>query len=81
MRAGQRLPRQLYVGRVRVRLEFKLADFWIGVYPATGEHDLLSGQFEQHVWICLLPTLPIHLSWWRKEPSRPWWGKDPSLQA
>ena len=42
--------------RVHVRLEFKLADCWLGVYwDKAATHT--------HVWICLLPMLPAHF-WW-----------------
>lgn len=39
---------------ISLRLEFKLADCWIGVYWSHQGQTL-------HVWICLLPTLPIHI--------------------
>lgn len=39
--------------RWRVRLEWKLADCWIGIYWA--DH----GGFVD-VWVCLLPCLPLH---------------------
>jgi hypothetical protein len=50
-------PRTPWVplGRVAVRLEWKLADLWVGAFwsfdKATGGD----------VWICLLPCLPIHI--------------------
>lgn len=39
-----------------IRLEYKLQDMWIGLF------------WRRHgsggdVWICLLPCLPIHISW------------------
>jgi hypothetical protein len=42
------------VGRCLARIEFKLADCWIGAYWAKQGDDI-------HVWVCLLPCLPIHL--------------------
>lgn len=69
MREGQNFHPQIYVLGVRVRLEFKLADFWIGGYYDKGEQDWLSGSQEHNLWICILPTLPLHLSWWRTLPS------------
>lgn len=40
----------------RIRLEFKLADCWIGVFwkQQARRHD---------VWVCLLPCLPLHITW------------------
>lgn len=40
--------------RISARLEFKAADCWIGVYW-TRQAEIL------HIWICLLPMLPLHL--------------------
>lgn len=34
---------------MRVRLEFKLQDLWVGAYWRPG-----------HLWVCLLPCLPLH---------------------
>jgi len=62
---------------MKARLEFKPADCWVGVYtekrrrllphsPTAAGCDLSYGEhgvIERHVWICLLPMLPIHLSW------------------
>jgi len=39
---------------LQVRLEFKLADLWVGAFWARRNDGL-------HVWICLLPCLPIHI--------------------
>lgn len=44
--------------RVRVRLEFKLADMWIGAYS---EHN----KYRADIWICLIPCVPLHF-WWLK---------------
>jgi hypothetical protein len=46
--------------KLSVRLEFKLEDFWIGVFWKRS-------QVATHVWICLLPCLPIHLTISAKE--------------
>lgn len=40
-----------------VRLEFKLQDFWIGVFWK-------NRSFDGDIWICLLPCVPIHVSWY-----------------
>jgi hypothetical protein len=41
--------------RTYIRLEFKAQDLWIGAYWHT------SGSITD-IWICLLPTLPIHIT-------------------
>lgn len=46
-----------------IALEFKLADCWIGAYW-TWEKD--GGDRHFHIWLCLLPCLPIHFSLRRK---------------
>lgn len=43
-------------GRLRVALEFKAADLWVGAYWAR------SGG-ATHVWVCLVPMLPVHVEW------------------
>lgn len=45
---------QWNIGRHRVGLEFKLADLWLGAFYARKGDTL-------HVWICVLPCLPLHL--------------------
>lgn len=40
--------------RVRVRMELKVTDFWIGCYPAWSI-------LEIDIWICLIPCFPIHV--------------------
>lgn len=39
---------------MKITLELKLADMWVGAFFKRSG-DVL------HVWICLLPCLPIHL--------------------
>lgn len=60
-------------GRLRVRLEFKLADLWVGAFfrklKAPG---LRARQYD--VWICLIPCFPIHFTWHRK-PETPEWPR------
>lgn len=42
-----------------VRTEFKLGDLWLGIFWKEGE-----GYHESwHLYICLLPCLPIHIKW------------------
>ena len=37
---------------MRVRLEFKLEDCWVGAYWRPG-----------HLWVCVVPMLPLHFMW------------------
>jgi hypothetical protein len=48
----------------RLTLEFKPADLWIGAYWATSTFsDMPHRQARQiDVWVCILPMLPIHLT-------------------
>lgn len=50
------------VGRVswRWRFEFKLPDFWIGVFWRQTASDFLD------VWICFVPCLPLHLQFFKR---------------
>jgi hypothetical protein len=47
----------------RCRLEFKLADFWVGVFWKTVGHCL-------DVWICVVPCLPLHLCFIWHDPEQ-----------
>jgi len=42
--------------RLQVALELKLADLWVGAFTR-----LELQKFD--LWICVLPVLPIHISW------------------
>lgn len=42
---------------VRAALEFKLEDLWIGAFWRQDGNCI-------DLWICLLPCLPLHVSWW-----------------
>lgn len=45
------------------QFEWKLADLWIGVFwKHTGNCIDL--------WICLLPCVPLHVSWWWTDPKQ-----------
>lgn len=51
-----------------VRIEFKPQDLWVGVYwrVSKGVVDYKEWTYRNYdVWVCLLPTLPIHISWGR----------------
>jgi hypothetical protein len=49
---------------VQIRLEFKPADLWWGLYTERREYHRPGGggyYWKRHIWICLLPMLPIHV--------------------
>lgn len=52
-----------------IRLEFKPRDMWVGAYVS--HYDIDEDQFPHkrrwELWICILPMLPIHLSWLRED--------------
>lgn len=55
--------------RIKVQLEFKLVDCWVGAfwrwkYGIHGPTERLrySGKDTLDVWICLLPMLPVHVT-------------------
>jgi hypothetical protein len=58
---------------LRARVEFKLPDFWIGVFwkhttvPIIGRPPGTVNIFTD-IWICLLPCLPLHLTFARRKP-------------
>lgn len=41
----------------KAAFEFKLQDFWIGVYWKQETN------FVNHAWICVLPCFPLHIQW------------------
>lgn len=53
---------------MKVRLEFKPQDCWIGAYW---------GRYATHIhlWICILPMLPIHF-WWPHTEKPPFPGAE-----
>jgi hypothetical protein len=40
-----------------IRLEWKLNDLWVGLYWMRIGNSV-------DIYICILPCVPIHLSWW-----------------
>lgn len=41
---------------MKVRLEFKAADCWVGAFwDRRGD--------VMHLWVCLVPMLPLHVTW------------------
>jgi hypothetical protein len=43
---------------IRARLEFKLADCWIGAFWKRDQSTL-------HIWICVVPCFPLHVEMMR----------------
>ena len=37
---------------MKIRIEFKPQDLWVGAFWKPG-----------HLWICILPMVPIHVMW------------------
>lgn len=59
MRPNERKPRNW-----NARLEWKLQDFWIGAFwKRTGNC--------VDLWVCLIPCVPLHVSWWWSKEPRP----------
>lgn len=50
--------------RLRVRVEWKRADCWIGVFCPHSPPGHYSDETKNHIWICIVPMLPIHI-WWQ----------------
>jgi len=64
--------------RFKIRLEFKLEDLWVGVYWHTDQAQLYTDSATYirgdaplgwihvvDVWVCIIPCLPVHISWGR----------------
>jgi hypothetical protein len=63
--------------RFTVRWEFKPQDLWVGVFwkreavaldDGNGDSNFMHRRLD--VWVCLLPMLPIHLTWERRVARR-----------
>jgi len=51
---------------VRIRVEFKAQGLWVGAFWKSRIWECPPGvpyEKEIDLWICLLPMLPIHLTW------------------
>ncbi len=58
---------------MKCRIEFKPQDCWVGVYWKRGsawEKGVERFGIPWDVWICLLPMLPLHLSWFGRNRGR-----------
>lgn len=51
--------------KLKLKLEFKKEDFWIGFYWKRSKLKAMRGLYEMDLWICLVPMLPIHLTWYK----------------
>lgn len=57
---------------MKISVKFDPHDLWIGVYWRVKWHvKLVSGGTtygrKVHIYICVVPMLPIHIEWWRKK--------------
>jgi hypothetical protein len=58
---------------MKVKLEFKLEDFWVGAFwkkelvvvkdPSYYWLDGVGTQYD--LWVCIVPCFPIHVTWTR----------------
>ena len=60
--ADERLGR--LIAALTLRLEFKPQDCWIGVFWRTTPKANWMQRID--VWICVVPMLPMHISWLRR---------------
>ncbi len=62
---------------MKISVKFDPHDLWIGVYwkvkwqsqeapPQMGVKVKVQRR-KVHIYICILPALPIHIEWWRKK--------------
>lgn len=55
---------------LNVQLEWKPQDLWIGIFwrrdPYAVEQPLAFRRYD--IWLCLLPCLPLHFTWYRERP-------------
>lgn len=59
---------------MKVKLEFNWHDMWIGAYwkiktieYVFHDNNNNNNRHERHIWICVVPCLPIHI-WWDISP-------------
>lgn len=59
---------KLKFNRVDYKFEFKLQDFWIGIFWKTTMCKTDEGEkpFATNIWICLIPCFPLHLTIFHK---------------
>jgi hypothetical protein len=54
--------------RLKVQLQFELRDVWIGCFWRVSRHPDLRASI-LHLYVCLLPLFPLHVSILREEPA------------
>jgi hypothetical protein len=47
----------------RAEFEWKLADLWIGAFWKRQGNCV-------DLWICFVPCVPLHVSWWWSDPKQ-----------
>lgn len=47
---------------MKLRVEFKLSDCWIGAFWRTSYNEW-NQRYETDLWICLLPCVPLRFTW------------------
>jgi hypothetical protein len=61
---------------LKMRIEFKLADLWVGAFwkraleecvETEGDEAVMVTAPRVDVWICLVPMLPLHIVWRGRE--------------
>lgn len=56
------------VARMKARFEFKLEDFWVGVYWKKStfvDGSTVCVYKRLDIWLCILPCFPLHITWAR----------------
>jgi len=53
---------------IRIRFEFKLPDFWVGLFWKTTNCETDEGPkpLFTDFWICIIPCFPLHITIMRK---------------
>jgi hypothetical protein len=57
------LTKQITQFQLRAAFEFKLQDCWIGAFWKRQGNCV-------DLWLCLLPCVPLHVSWWWHDPNQ-----------
>lgn len=49
---------------MKVRLEFKLPDMWVGAFWRVERRNVpIGAEKTVDLWVCLVPMFPIHFTW------------------
>lgn len=59
---------------MKIRLEFKWQNMWIGVYWNTKKLQIGPSTYYSYfdMWICLIPMIPIHISNMKEKEYKIW---------